>query len=77
MATKFPPFSKDSDGYKKMCELLDDGTIDPYMQPKLAYRQDPVFRNYKPDAFRAGLNKEKAKQNMMMRDPQEGECSFV
>ena len=66
---KNPPFSKKSDGYKKMVELFDSGVITSDMPPKVAYAKDNVFLKYKPDAFRAGLNKYKTEKGFHLRGP--------
>ena len=44
---------KKCDAYKRMVELLEDGTIGPDMAPRDAYRTDPIFLQYSKVALRA------------------------
>jgi hypothetical protein len=64
---KPPPFAKGSEGFNRLKELVDDGTIGAETAPKTAYSLDPIFSQYNLSAFRAGLNKLKSENGMMLR----------
>ena len=51
------PFMKKCNGYKRMVELLEEGTIVPDMAPWDAYRTDPIFLQYSEVAFKSQLKK--------------------
>ena len=61
------PFRQDSEAYKKMVAQLEDGTIDPMDKPKSVWLSDPMFQEYDLKNFRAGLNKYKMNNKMMVR----------
>ena len=58
------PFTKKCDAYKRMVELLEDGTISPDMAPRDAYRTDPVFLQYSEVAFKSQLKEWKDANGM-------------
>ena len=68
----YPPFSKKSDGYKRMVELFEEGKTTSDMPPKVAYGKDTIFLKYKVEAFRAGLNKYKTEKGFHLQNPQTG-----
>lgn len=72
MSDRKPPFSKTSEGYQRLLQLFDDGTIGAETAPKLAFQLDPIFDQYNLSAFRAGLNKIKTERNMHLRQPTPG-----
>ena len=49
------PFTKKCEGYKRMVEKLENGTIPPDMAPKEAYRSNPLFFQYSETAFKNQL----------------------
>ena len=55
MAPGSVPFTKKCEGYKRMVEKLENGTIPPDMPPKEAYRLDPLFFQYSETAFKNQL----------------------
>ena len=63
------PFTKKCDAYKRMVELLKDGTISPDMAPCDAYRTDPIFLQYSEVAFKSQLKKWKDANGMGDRPP--------
>jgi hypothetical protein len=64
---KVPPFSKGSEGYTRLTQLIENGTVGAETAPKAAYSLDPIFKDYNLSAFRAGLNKLKSEMGMMLR----------
>ena len=68
MSGKKPPFSKNSEAYKRMIEMLESGEIGPETPPKEAHNMDPIFvANTELAQFRAGLNKAKTERGLMLR----------
>ena len=63
------PFTKKCDAYKRMVELLEDGTIGPDMAPRDAYRTDPIFHQYSEVAFKSQLKKWKDANGMGDQPP--------
>ena len=55
MAPGSVPFTKKCEGYKRMVEKLENGTIPPDMPPKEAYRSDLLFFQYSETAFKNQL----------------------
>ena len=55
MPTESFPFTKKCEGYKRMVEKLEDGSISPDMAPKEAYRSNPLFFQYFETAFKNQL----------------------
>ena len=63
------PFTKKCEGYKRMVEKLENGTIPPDMPPKEAYRSDPLFFQYSETAFKNQLKNWKNENGVGNRRP--------
>jgi hypothetical protein len=68
---KPPPFAKGCEGFARLRELIENGTIGAETAPKTAYSLDPLFGQYNLSAFRAGLNKIKSEMGLMLRSTNE------
>ena len=60
------PFMRKCEGYKRMVELLEEGTIVPDMAPCDAYQTDPIFLQYSKVAFKSQLKNGKMQMAWLM-----------
>ena len=74
MAPGSVPFTKKCEGYKRMVEKLENGTIPPDMPPKEAYRSDPLFFQYSETAFKNQLKNWKNENGVGNRRPTLSTC---
>jgi hypothetical protein len=69
-------FTKKTEAYQKMAEMLESGEIDPAEPPRVAYAKHPLFGEHSLANFRAQLNKYKVQNNLMVRKTKDDDSTY-